>query len=216
MPDDPKGQKDGAQTAISERTAEVEKETPKHTEAEAQKMVNDALAKAGRDAKSLKEQGEVLKAQQETIKADETAALERQKVRDAAVEAAIDPEDKDGLAAHLARIKTRDDAADKERLTRERDDARDESKALKEGQSGTARENAVTKFAGQYSVDPEVLLKLSPVGTTLEAIEELAQALPKVAEKKTLKVDSSRNAGPGDNPSTGKEKMREGWDKLHP
>ncbi len=194
MADDPKGRNDGAQTAISERTDDGNKETSDKTltEAEAQKMVNDALAKAGRDAKSLEDKDTVLTARETALKDQEAAA-------DAAAEAAIDPSDTDGLNAHRARKTARDHAGAIAEEKRKLEEDKEKHQESVKGDLETIRVFNRTQLASEVSaakgVSIDSILKLAK-DDTREAMEEAAKEL-KAAGGKTLKLDSGRTAGGG-------------------
>jgi len=188
-------------------------ETPKpeaktYTEQEVQKQISDALAKAGRDAKTLADREASLTAQQGAIQAREAEVAEIQRqVDEAELEAArYDP---DKLRAYQARQAEKHHRqsleVERRQLAKEKAEL-DRSKAEHEAELQAARQAAmeakVYEIAAKHEVNPAILKDLKL--TTVEQLETVAKHLggmtPKEqsAEAAKMTPDSGVTIGAGE------------------
>lgn len=188
-------------------TSEKEPETftSEQVEVAKTKAASDALATAGRTAKSFEKREEAIKV------AEERMATELKEKHQAEIEAARD--DPEALTTIQKRHKEADRKAELDKRERElasKEEGVDEK--LDKVTKSEIKERAET-VALKHSVDANTLLKHTD--GSLEAMEDLAKSLPKKEEKPDLKPDSSKTTGGGEMPESAKEKMRAGWDELH-
>jgi len=194
---------------LGEPKVTSEKEPETFTKETQEKAVSDALAKAGRDAKSLEQREQALKA------ANEKAA-QTQRDRDAAeLEAASGDSDEEKRIR--AKQTHRDTVAELAKVKSELEEEKLKGQQKDTERADTDREIAVWGIAqkhGVYDVTHKNLTKFSDGST--EAIEAIAQSLPKKGEQKPpLDLVFGRTIGGGDMPDSAKGKIRAGWDELH-
>lgn len=169
--------------------------TPKqprtYTEEELQKAKSDALAAAGRDAKSLSEKEAALKADREAIEAEKTRIADWERRREEAelTEARRDP---DKLAAWQKKQteKTRDaEFAKREQdvKKREQDLARREAETAETVKAAqeTTLGMKVYEIAAKYELNPEELRKdmKDLTLTTLEQLEKYAKRISTTGQR---------------------------------
>lgn len=190
--DEPKGnpqdslQKPGQASGGTEGTTPKEAKT--YTEQEVEKAKNDALAAAGRDAKSLETKEAAINAREEAIKAEEAKIDEIRRQRDVEelAEARGDP---DKLAAYQAKkgreqedtdLKAQRSAIKKDREQLDRDKAEHEAeiKAARE----TQLEIELWKIAEAEGVDP-VELKDMMKDLNLTTVEQAKVAAKRLNKK---------------------------------
>lgn len=206
--DEPKGTQD---VKTSEET-KVTSETPptftlEQATARESKAVSDALATAGRTAKTLE-------AREVTIKAREERAAQAQKDKDE-LELEDAREDKEKLTA----VETRQAAR---ALKSELADAKTELAIVKEknteAQEADAKhtkERNAREVATRLGVDAKTLIKYA-TDDSVTAMEELARSLSKKEETKPpMTNDTGKNTGGAQEPQSGREQMRAGWDEIH-
>jgi len=201
-------------SAVAQDTSKGEQGTSTKTETltkeQAQKMVSDALAKAGRDAKTLETKtAEAQKLMDDAKKANEDMRVKQEQWakdrREAEIEASRD--DKDALTSLRMKHKLEDEKAELAR--KERDVAEREvraTEALKVVEQ-TTREATALEIAIKHNVPYEKLLKFA---NTREQMEELALSLPRKdgQDPKTLKPDSGDGIGGGELSDEQKLKLR--------
>lgn len=188
-------QKDTSARDSSEGQQGTSEQPRTYTEADMIKARSDALAAAGRDAKSIEKQRE--EANRLLAEAQEAADKARQRQRDAELEAAKDDPDE------LSRIRKAHQIEDdlnkertefnKEKATLERERAEHQAE-IEEAQS-TKREIMVWDVATKHNVDAERLKDLSEKYklSTKEEIDELARQIGK--PKEPVLSDSGRTTG---------------------
>lgn len=152
------------------------------------KAVSDALAAAGRTAKSLEKREEA------ATKAEERIVAEREEKRQAEIEAARN--DPDALTALQKRHRDADRKAELDKRERELETEKEKHQVTVQSDLEQIRIFNRTKIAAEVAVDKGVsvdsLLKLTQEDTR-EAMEATAKIL---SEKKTpLKPDSGRTIG---------------------
>ena len=171
-------------------STETTPEAPRYTEAQVEKIRNDALAKAGRDAKALDALRTKLEADRSAI---ETERTNWQRERDAAEETTLrdDPDAFKSLQARRS-IERRETE-----LRRREAEIATEKVALAEQAKelgSTVRTVIATQIATELGVNAETLLKYTDGSE--EAMRELAQQLPKKnAKGPTFRPDSGRGGG---------------------
>jgi len=161
------------------------KETPKtYTEQEAQKLVSDALAAKGRDAKTLSDKEASLNALQADIDAAkaEIVEFERQKDQAELEEARRDPAKMvDYQQKRNYRKLLQDLDSQKADLRRQQDEFNrqkgDHDQQIQQANQ-TMMEVKVWQIAGKYGVDADRLKKLNL--PTIEAVEAVAKELSPV------------------------------------
>ena len=188
------GQKDGLrlQTDVSQ-TSTGGKETsqaPPFTQEDVDKAVSDALARGGRDAKTLTNLSFTLQAAQKQFDDEKT---EWQKRRD---EEELDKvrDDPAALTAFQVQQKQREKERDlaQEKLKLEQDRAK-HAEELKEVDI-IKRTQAAAEVAMRLGVEISPLLEFTD--GSVEAMEKLAKHLPKTGEAKpSLKPDSNKGVG---------------------
>jgi len=207
-----------ASTGAEENTSEKQAKT--YTEQEVEKAKNDALAAAGRDAKSLETKEAAINAREEAIKAEEAKIDEIRRQRDVEelAEARGDP---DKLAAYQAKksreqedtdLKAQRSAIKKEREQLDRDKAEHEAeiKAVKE----TQLEIELWKIAEAEGVDP-VELKDMMKDLNLTTVEQAKVAAKRLNKKPVggtakplIPVSGVTSGGPGEKSEEKKLKER--------
>jgi len=155
-----------------------------YTQEQAQKMVNDALSQAGRDAKSLEQKANDIKAREEAIRAKEEAE------EAAKIEALKDDPDK--LAEYQERQSVK---KEREQLERDKAEHAAEIQAARE----TQKEVTIWQVASDKSIDPVRLKKLSEkFGIEgKEKLEELADEIGSGKTNQQIEVDSGVTTGGG-------------------
>ncbi|MFO7997293.1 MAG: hypothetical protein R6U93_09220 [Dehalococcoidia bacterium] len=181
-----------------------EKPTRTYTEQEAQKLVSDALAAKGRDAKALADKEASLNTLQEEIKAAQAqiADFERQK-DEAELEAAR--RDPDKMAEYQQKKSYRklmqDLETQRKDLKRQQDEfnrQKAEHEAEVQQTRQTTMEVKIWQIGAKYGVDPAMLKDLNL--PTVEAVEAVAKRLGTAKPKETaepFKVDSGVTTGGG-------------------
>ena len=164
-------------------------DSPTYTKKQVDKMVSDALAKAGRDAKSLELKEKSLKEREDEInewrKKQEQTELEA--IRDNPQ--ALDLYQK-GKAIEQAKA---DLLRERAELAKQKQEFDEDIKLAKE----TRREIAIWEIASKYSVDPMTLKELGL--ESMEQVEAVAKAFaPERPPEPSLKPDSGMTAGGGD------------------
>lgn len=169
--------------------------TREQLEAEKQKAASDALAKAGRDAKTLAELRGRLDAEATDL-AGKQAAWQRQ--REEAEENAVAD---DPVALSALRTKRQKEAEDKTKSSQLAEREATIAKREKEVESIVEQHKILTRtqLAAEVAVEKNVsmdsILKLAKEDTR-EAYEAVADLLPKATkEKPTLTPDSGRTSG---------------------
>ena len=186
-PADPK-QTASSVTASNGQEVSTSQQPQTFTEEQVSKRVSDALAKAGREAKTFE-------ATRADIAAREAKLAEFEAKREEAEFDGIDatPQQKLELKAYKDRLR-----AEKQAYLKELEDFKKE-KAEWEGQINEAKttrfESSVTSIADKHNVSAEALkAKAAKLGITdLEAINELAEVMPKKAVVAT--PDSGKTTG---------------------
>jgi len=209
--------KDTSQTGdTSGETKETSQEPQTLTGTQAKKMVDDALSAAGRDAKTLGQKtSEATRILEQAQKATATLEVGRAKWVEERNKQEREAAGDDIEAQKTVDVKQRQRAKDAELFAREATVKVSEDKhaeALKELVTSKKEQNAL-EIANRFGVDAKSLVKFTDGSP--EAMEELAKALPKKEETKTLTPDSGKTIGGGTLPDSAKGKMRQGWDELH-
>lgn len=190
--DETKDPRDSSQAGDSSKgTQGTSRQTPETFTKETQdKAVEDALSDKGRDAKTLREQREQINTDKKQLDDDRAKWLREQDEKDQE-EARDDPTK---LTALQARREHR--TKDAELAKRERDVSEREEKLKPTQEAATKAEirKEAEKVATKHTVDVETLIKFTDGSP--EAMEDLAQALPKMGEKKPpLTSDSGKTIG---------------------
>ncbi len=166
--------------------------TKSQVEAEKQKATSDALAAAGRTAKSLeKREGAV-------TKAEERIAQQHKERDEAELKAAGDDTDK--LTAIETRRKERERKAELDERERKLNTIQEEVDGKLDKATKAEIKERAEEVAVKHSVDAKSLIEFTDGST--DKMEELAKMLPKKGEEKTLKVDSSKTIGSGEDLSS--------------
>jgi hypothetical protein len=181
-------------------TTSKDTEPQTFTEDQATKMVSDALAKAGRDAKTLTDREAAVKAQEDANKAE-------QERKDAAELAKVQG-DPDKLAAYQAKKAEADRAKDltegEANLARDKADHEAELTASRE----TQKEITIFEIASAKSIDPVRLKNLSEK-FNVEGKEKLEELAGEIA--------SGKETDPDFNPDSGLTKgVKQDWHELSP
>lgn len=219
--DETKTEQDTSQTgdSSSEEKGSTSKKGPQTlTESEAkareQKAASDALSTAGRDAKTLDTGKEQLQAGRKKLDDDRAQWLKDQDEREREAVGG-DPE-----ALKSLETKQQQRTRDAELTQREREQTEKEEthQEVVKSDLETIRVFNRTKLAAEVAVAKGVsmdsILKHAK-DDSREAMEAVAEDLPKKEEKEPLKLDSSKTIGGGDMPESARGKMRSGWDELH-
>lgn len=184
--DEPKEAQDTSEKDASEETKETSEKTEEtFTKSQRDKAISDALAAAGRTAKSLEKREETIK------KAEKEAAQKDRERREAELEAARDDPDK--LTAIEQRHKREERAAELSRREAELEAREERVKGVEEVAKKAEIREAAMKIALKHGVSLESLINFTDGST--EKMEELAKLLPKSGEEKPLKVDSGKTIG---------------------
>jgi len=158
------------------------KQTPEtFTKETEKKAVSDALARAGRDAKTLTEERQRV----EKLLADFRKERDEAELKSADG----DPDAEKAIKARQALANKEAELADKERKL---DEEKASIKDRLEGAEQVTKELSARDIASKYGVDAEPLIKFTDGSS--EAMEELAQSLPRKAST-PLKVDSGETVG---------------------
>ncbi len=210
--------KDTSQGGDSSSEQTETSETPQtYTKESEAKAIEDALSAAGRGAKTITdlkaEAKEILEtAQGVRVKVKEERDL-WQNHRDEADREAV-KEDPAALKSVQERQRQARKATELTERTQELDAKEAKQKEKLEKADKIEAKARASEIATKHNVDAESLTKFTD--GSREAMEELAQKLPTLGEKKKpLKTDSSTTEGGGASPKTGKAKMRSGWDAIH-
>ncbi len=200
-------QKDTLQVETGQSSTDEKQGTSKeaqsrtYTDADIQKAINDALAKAGRDNKQLSEREAALKAQEEAIKAQQVEIEEYRKriEQNELEEAQSDPDKmreyqrkqaekkaKSELEIMRAELKKQQDE-----LNRARAEHETEVKAARE----TMTEIRLWQIGAKYGVNPVLLKELN-----LSSIEQAEQVAKRLGT--TNKPAASENKTPSEKPFT--------------
>jgi len=173
------------------------------------KAKSDALADVGRLRTSADNAVKAAQAAEGRI----TQMLKEQEERE--LEAVKD--NPDGISAIRERQKRRQLESE---LTTARTELNDKSEKLKgyeASESKSTQERKAREIASRLGVDAERLLGIVKfTDGSAEAIEEIAKELPKIGVKPPLKSDSGGGSGSAGSPARGVDKMRKGFDTLHP
>jgi hypothetical protein len=173
------------ETSSGGKTGTTSKEEPQtYTQEQAQKMVNDALSQAGRDAKTLEQKANDIKTREEAIRAKEEAE------EAAKIEALKNDPDK--LAEYQERQSVK---KEREQLERDKAEHAAEIQAARE----TQKEVTIWQVASAKSIDPVRLKKLSEkFGIEgKEKLEELADEIGSGKTNQQIEVDSGVTTGGG-------------------
>ncbi len=161
------------------------------TKEEKDKAVNDALAAAGRTAKTLETDKQSLKADKDALATERSAW---QKEREEAEEYAL-REDPDGLAAMRTERRKKAEESTKateltEREAKLRKDEEDHAEIM-ERDKKVKRTELASEVATEKGVSVDSILKLAKEDTR-KAYEEVAELLPKSQELPVLVTHSGR------------------------
>ncbi|KKL65545.1 hypothetical protein LCGC14_2153910 [marine sediment metagenome] len=174
------------------------------------KAVSDALSKAGRDVKALEQRAEALRTSEEKHTQVVQARREREleNVRD----------DTGALKDTRAKHKLEDTNAELAKTKSELDAEREKGKQRDEVVAKTTQEQNAREIATRLNVNEKTLLTLSKhTDGSKEAVEAMAQALPKMGEmKKPVTPDSGKTIGGEQAPDSSGGKMRAGFDAKYP
>ena len=217
LPDGTEQKQDASQKGDSsvEGKETLKAETPTFTKDMLDKAVNDALSRAGRDAKTLAEMKTKLEAGTADLTAKQAAWLKKQEEDE---EVAV-ADDMPALTALRARRqkKAEDEAKATELSEREAKlTAREtELSEIVERDKVLKRTELAAEVAVEKGVSIDAILKLAKEDTR-EAYEMVAALLPKTAkELPVLITDSGRNRGGEDLSNlTPQEKIERGLEKL--
>ncbi len=202
---------DAKQTSPSAAPSAAKQETPAtpktFTESDVQKAVNDALAKAGREAKSIETaRTEIAKREADIRKAEQDRELaELESVKDKPEELSI-IQRKQKLAADI-----RAHNAEAEKKQQEWAAHEVELAELK----ATKYEMSVFAVAEKNGVSADLLkAKATELGITDTAgVEKLAAIMPKKMAPPT--TDSGKTMGGGTTPEKARDKISAGFAELH-
>ncbi len=157
----------------------------------AQKAASDALAKAGRTAKAFEQREEAIKAREEKHTDEVRARREREleNVQD----------DASALTKVRAKHKLEEVNSELAKLKSELEAEREKGKQRDGEVVVSTQERNAREIATHLNVEEKTLLALSKrTDGSKEAIEEIAQALPKLGEpKKPVTPDSGKTLGGG-------------------
>lgn len=166
-----------------------------YTQEQADKMVSDKLAAAGRDAKSLDVKGKALDARETAIKAGEERLTQWQKDRDAEeLKAAEDNPELQTLIQGKKALRDKETGfAQREQALTQKEE---EHKDLLEAANATQREISIWEIARKQGVDASELKELSTQLNlqTNEQIERVALTMTK-GKTAPIKPDSGATAG---------------------
>jgi len=186
-----------------------------YTESEIQKAVSDALAKAGRDAKSLEAKAAQLKADQEAIEAQKSQIAEIQRqIDEAELEAARgDPvrlreiQAKKSVKTQLAEIEKQKAELRKQQAEIDRSKAEHESevRAVRE----TNKEITIWQIATAKGVDPMRLKTLSEK-FNIEEKEKLEELAGEIASGKPQDESPKKKITPDSLVTSGNRQSQEG------
>ena len=198
MDETQKAQQDSSARDSSGGDAGITSEQPKtHTEADVTKAVSDALSAAGRDAKSISDkatEAERILGDAKKMQTDIQAERERwQKDKDEAELESV-RDDPDALKSLGERQRQRNEATKLATREKELDEREAKHKErLEKADKADVKERA-TEIATRHTVDVASLIKFTD--GSAEAMEELAQQLPKKGEPKPpLRTDTGRTIG---------------------
>lgn len=152
-----------------------------YTKDQAQKMVSDALAAKGRDARSLEQRETAIKDREETVLAEEAEIAQRKRENDAAdlAEARRDPAKMRDYQTRKTR-ETSDEDIKAERVAIKKDRAQlEKDKAEHAGELGAAREEQrainIWKIADKHGVSAAALKDLGI--DDMDALEKIAAVM---------------------------------------
>lgn len=169
-----------------------------------EKAVSDALSAAGRAAKDLEKREEVVKAAEDRATQARATAYEL-----ARAEAKDDPEQLTALDREHKREERDAELTKRERLL---DQSEKSHKAKLDEIDAVKRTTVAAEVAVAKGVSVDAILKLAK-DDSREAMEAVAEHLPKTTETPPLRPDSSRTTGGGP-PETADEKLTAGFRKL--
>ena len=213
MLDETKNQQDTSERDTSEGKGGTSKEPETFTKEQAQEMtqkaISDALAKAGRDAKSLEQRDTALKAKEE--KFTQEARARREKELD------DNRDNVDALTNIRAKHKRDDLSSEYTKLQSELEVEKEKGKQRDTEIAKSTQEIRTREIATLLNVDTKTLSKLSKfTDGSDEAIKGIAEGLPKKGEPKPLvKPDSGRTIGGEQEKKSASQSMKAGFDKLH-
>ncbi len=207
--DDPKKTQDVGTSKDTKETSKQDPEsfTKEQRDEDVRKAKSDALAEVGRHKKAAEDAIKALKATNtridQMLKDQEDAELEDAKG------------DTEKLSAVKERQGRRRAEAELAKVTQERDEKDEKIKQQDEKEAESTKERNAREIASRLDVDANRLAKLAKFtdGST-EAIEEIANDLPKKGEAKTLKVDSGKTTGGSGGIPTNMERFRKWIDGL--
>ena len=188
---------------------ESETFTRETQEASNQKARDDALSAAGRTAT-------ILTKREEAVQASEERIVEAQKARDEAeLEDARDDVDK--TTRLKAQQKHRETVTELAQVKRELKEEKGRTAESEKKTAVSTKEISTREIATRLEVDENSLTDLIKFtdGST-EAIEAMAQTLPKKGKTETLLVDSSKTIGGTQELESANDKMLAGLEKVFP
>lgn len=212
--DETENQKDTSQTTGDTSGGEKGTSEPKpetYTKETQAKAVSDALATAGREAKSLETRGKDLNAREEAIKAERAKITQWQKERDdVELESVRDDPEKLSLFQKTQALREKGEQLESDRATLEKDKL--EHSARIQVAEQTEREIAIWEIAKEYGVDPMALKELNI--TDVEQLKRVAKAMGtgKAPPKAPITPDSGMTEG-GVPQLSPREKMVKGFEQ---
>jgi hypothetical protein len=205
----PKGLSSEGQTSEGETQGTSKKEPKTYTEEELNKAKNDALAAAGRDAKSLAEREANLKTLEESLKERQSQIDEILRQRDEAelTEAKSDPEKmreyqlKRHVKDQLASLETEKANLKKQRADFEREKA-EHAETVKAAQEARL-DIAIWEIGAEFGIDPTVLkdgvkdLNITTEDGARALAKRISDSLPKRPAEEKFIPDSGVTSGGG-------------------
>ena len=192
-------------TSGGDKESTSQKPVETFTKSQMEKATSDALAAAGRTAKTFEKREEAV------TKAEERMAKLVREKDEAELKAAKD--DPDLLSAIGERQRNRERKSELDKREQELGKIKDEVEDIKKEVELTTQERNAREIATRLNVDAESLIKFTD--GSKEKMEELAKSLSKKGDIQPLKVDSSKTIGGEGMPDSAKGKIRAGWDELH-
>ncbi len=165
--------------------------TSEQVAASNKKAAEDALSAAGRTAKAFEQR-------EAAVKASEQKAAAEVLVRREAELKAIPIDDAQGLTDLRARHRAEDTISRLAKLESELEEERARGKQRDTEAVQTTQESSTRALAASLNVDPNTLLTLSKLTDgSKEAIEAMANGLPKTGEAKPVILSDSGKTGGG-------------------
>ena len=192
-------------TSGGDKESTSAKEPETFTKSQMEKATSDALAAAGRTAKTFEKREEAV------VKAEEKVARLEQERYEAEKKAAKD--DPDMLTAIERNRKASERKAELDERERKLNEMKEEVDGKLDKATRAEIKERAMEVAVKHNVDAKSLVEFTD--GSADKMEELAKMLPKKGETQTLKVDSSKTIGGGAMPESAKGKMLAGWDELH-